>query len=130
MEGLPPGAYVFEGANSGLGLLKEGEFRQVSGSLGLGQALAADASVNIFFLADLAGAFRAYGNRGYRLAQMEASITAGRVYLAAYALGLGATGLTFYDDQVVSFFSPHAADRGVMFLIALGVPVRKTGAGA
>ena len=35
-------------------------------------------------------------------------------------LRLGATGLTFYDDQVTAFFSPHAAGKGVMFLMACG----------
>ena len=44
---------------------------------------------------------------------------------AAYALGLGATGLTFYDDDVTAFFSPHAAGKSVMFLLALGVPGRR-----
>ena len=28
------------------------------------------------------------------------------MYLSAYALGLGASGLTFYDDVVTSFFRP------------------------
>jgi hypothetical protein len=41
-------------------------------------------------------------------------------YLAAYAQRFGATGLTFYDDAVVEFFSPHAAGKSVMFLLALG----------
>ena len=27
--------------------------------------------------------------------------------LAAYALGFGATGLTFFDEEVTDFFSPH-----------------------
>ena len=30
------------------------------------------------------------------------------------------TGLTFYDDDVTAFFSPHAAGKSVIFLIALG----------
>ena len=47
-------------------------------------------------------------------------ITGGRLYLAAYAQGFGATGLTFYDDEVTAFFSPHAAGKSVMFLVALG----------
>ena len=36
----------------------------------------------------------------------------------------GASGLTFYDRAVVDFFSPHAAGKSVMFLIALGKPAR------
>jgi nitroreductase len=61
-----------------------------------------------------------FGNRGYRVAQQEAAIVGGKLYLAAYALGLGATGLTFFDDDVTAFFSPHAAGKSVMFLVALG----------
>ena len=61
-------------------------------------------------------------DRGYRAAQLEASTSAGRVYLAAYAQGIGASGLTFYDDAVVDFFSPQAAGRSVMFLIVIGNP--------
>jgi nitroreductase len=56
---------------------------------------------------------------------MEAVIMAGWMYLAAYTLGLGATGLTFFDDEVVNFFSPYAKDKSVMFLIALGIPASR-----
>ena len=48
-----------------------------------------------------------------------------KIYLAAYAQGLGASGLTFYDDQVSGFFSPHAAGKSVMFLVALGKRARR-----
>ena len=61
-----------------------------------------------------------YGNRGYRVAQMEGAIAGGRTYLATYALGLAATGLTFFDDDVTAFFSPHAAGKSVLFLTAIG----------
>ena len=64
------------------------------------------------------------GNRGYRAAQLEASITAGRLYLAAYAQKLAASGLTFYDDAVTHFFSPHAEGKNAMFLMALGKRAR------
>ena len=65
-----------------------------------------------------------FGNRGYRAAQLAGGIAAGRMYIAAYAQGFGATGLTFFDDEVVDFFSPHAAGKSVMFLVALGYPDR------
>jgi hypothetical protein len=44
----------------------------------------------------------------------------GRAYLAAYGQGFGASGLTFYDAQVVEFFSPHAAGKDAIFVTALG----------
>ncbi len=120
VEGLEPGAYVFHKEKHALELLELGDYRRMAGHLGLGQALPADASVNIYFLTDLHRVLDRFGNRGYRAAQLEASITAGRIYLAAYAQHLGATGLTFFDDDVVEFFSPHAMGKSVMFLILLG----------
>ena len=72
----------------------------------------------------IAGVLGRFGNRGYRAAQLEGGIIAGRMYLSAYAQGFGASGLTFYDDEVIDFFSPHAAGKSVMFLIALGYPDR------
>jgi nitroreductase len=87
--------------------------------------LAADAAVNVYHLADLHRVLPAFGNRGYRAAQLEGGIAGGKIYLAAFALGVGATGLTFFDDDVTEFFSPHAAGKSVMFLTAVGIPYRK-----
>ena len=120
VDDLPSGSYVYRRDLRALEQLSEGDFREHAGRLDLGQELAADASVNIYFLADLDAVLQRYGNRGYRMAQMEASITAGRLYLAAYAQKLGATGLTFFDDEVTEFFSPHAEGKSVMFLLAVG----------
>jgi len=125
VDGLPPGAYVFHRGRNALELLREGEVRREAGYLGLGQQLPADASVNIYCLADLTTVLDRLGNRGYRAAQLEAAIIGGKCYLAAYAQGLGATGLTFFDDDVTEFFSPHAAGKSVMFLTAVGKPARK-----
>jgi nitroreductase len=86
----------------------------------LDQQLPADAAVDIFFLADLQPILQRFGNRGYRAAQLEAGILSGKLYLAAYAQRLGATGLTFYDDDVTQFFSPHAQGKRVMMLVAIG----------
>jgi hypothetical protein len=51
---------------------------------------------------------------------LAAGLLGGRAYLAAYALGLGASGLTFYDDDVVRLFSPDAAGKDAIFVTALG----------
>jgi SagB-type dehydrogenase family enzyme len=124
VEGLAPGAYVHHRAERALERLREGHFRLAAGRLALGQALAADAAVNVYSLARLPRVLDRFGNRGYRAAQLEGGITGGRLYHAAYALGFGATGLTVFDDEVTDFFSPHAAGKSVMFLTALGRPDR------
>src|SRR5713101_2022064 len=72
------------------------------------------------FLGRLAAILQRFGNRGYRAVQLEVGILGGKMYLAAYAQHLGATGLTFYDDDVVEFFSPHAAGKSAILLVALG----------
>ena len=125
VEGLPPGSYVYNHGRAALEQLKAGNFREQAGYLGLQQALPADASVDAFFLTDLAAVLERYGNRGYRMAQVEAGIRAGWLYLGSYAQRLGASGLTFFDDDVTEFFSPHAKGKSVMFFVALGRPQRR-----
>ncbi len=122
---LPCGAYVFRRDQTALELLQEGDFRARAGYLGLEQALPADASVDVFFLADLRPIIERFGNRGYRATQLEAGIVGGKLYLCSYALGLGASGLTFYDDDSTAFFSPHAEGKSAIFLVALGVPAKR-----
>ena len=124
VAGLDAGAYAYERTRHALGRLAAGEFRRDAGHLGLGQALPAEAAFDVFWLTDLHPVLARFGNRGYRAAQLEAAIEAGKSYLAAYAIGLGATGLTFFDDDVIRFFAPHAAGRSVMFLMAFGRPQR------
>ena len=125
VEGLTSGRYVYHPQAQQLELLQEGYFRAEAGALALGQALGADAAANIYFLAELPALLERFGNRGYRIAQLEASTIAGRIYLAAYALGLGASGLTFYDNDVTRFFSPHAEGKSAMFLVTVVVAGRR-----
>jgi SagB-type dehydrogenase family enzyme len=125
VEGLAPGAYFFHRERKSLELLKHGKFRAEAGRLGLEQQLPADACVDIFFLADLKRILEAYGNRGYRAVQLEAGAIGGKMYLAAYALRLGASGLTFFDDEVIQFFSPHAEGKSAIFLLAIGKALKR-----
>ena len=120
VDDLVPGTYYYRRADRALELLAAGDFRQESGRLGLSQQLPADAAVNVYCLSSLLPILKRFGNRGYRAAQLEGGITGGRMYLATYAQHFGATGLTFFDDEVIEFFSPHAAGKEVMFLTALG----------
>ncbi len=124
VDGMPAGSYYFDPQTSKLELLREGDLRARAGHLCFEQALGADASAVTFFMADLEAIFQRYGNRGYRAAQLEAGIVGGKMYLCAHSLGLGATGMTFYDDEVAEFFSPHAEGKSLMFLVAVGVAGR------
>jgi SagB-type dehydrogenase family enzyme len=125
VEGLNPGAYFFHREANGLQHLREGDFRREASYLGLEQELTGDAAVAMFFLADLPRILDRFGNRGYRVTQLEAGVIGGKLYLAAYALRLGATGLTFFDDDVVNFFSPHAQGKSAIFLVAVGKSVKQ-----
>jgi SagB-type dehydrogenase family enzyme len=128
VDGLAQGAYVFHRELGVLECLKEGNFRSEAGYLGLGQELPADAAVDVFFLADLRPILERFGNRGYRAVQLEAGILGGKMYLAAYAQRLGATGLTFFDDDVTRFFAPRAEGKSAIFLVAVGHSAKhKTG---
>ncbi len=120
VEGLPSGAYWLDRDRWELELLRRGSFRSEMGYLGLEQDLPAEASFDVFFMADLDPVLQRFGNRGYRALQLEAGLLGGRLYLSAYAQRLGATGLTFYDDDVTAFFSPHARGKSAIFLMALG----------
>jgi SagB-type dehydrogenase family enzyme len=118
VEDLAAGAYVFDHTARRLELLRAGNFRREATFLDLGQSLAGDAAFDAYWLVNL----DTVDDRGYRAAQLSAAIEAGQLYLAAYRRALGATGLTFFDDDVTRFFEPHAAGKSVMFLTAVGHP--------
>jgi SagB-type dehydrogenase family enzyme len=124
VDGIGPGAYAYRPESHALELIKRGDFRERSAFLCLDQSLGGMSSATVFFLADLGALLETYGNRGYRLANLEAGVVGGRLYLAAYALRFGATGLTFYDGAVVDFFSPHALGKDAIFVTALGRSVK------
>jgi SagB-type dehydrogenase family enzyme len=125
VEGLPPGAYFSRTKDCTLELLKPGDFSAKAAYLTLDQDLGGDSSVTFFFMADLKLVLGAYGTRGYRVAQMEAGIVGGKMYLASYALKRGATGLTFYDDDVTDFFSPHASGKSCILVVSVGIPGKR-----
>jgi SagB-type dehydrogenase family enzyme len=124
VEGMEPGAYGYRPESHALEPIKRGDFRERSAFLCLEQPLGGMSSATVFVLADLEALLDAFGNRGYRLANLEAGLIGGRLYLAAYAQRFGATGLTFYDRDVVDFFSPHALGKDAIFVTALGRSVK------
>ena len=125
VDGLKPGSYYYDTRTRRLELLKQGSLRYISGYLSLDQLLFSDASVVFFLMTNLADVLDRLGDRGYRAAQFEAGIRAGKIYLSAYAHGIGASGSTFFDDAVTEFFSPHAGKKSAMIEVGVGVPAYK-----
>lgn len=102
---------------------RRGDARAAAQQLCLGQPLGGDSAYTVFHCADLEPLLRALGSRGYRAAQLEAGVAAGRLALAAFTLYCGATGLTFFDEAVSAFFATPAA---CMLATAVGVPAYRS----
>lgn len=58
-------------------------------------------------------------DREYREAQLDAGIVEGRLHLAAYALGIGATGMTFLDSEIEALLNEPLA---ALLFTCVGVP--------
>ena len=93
VTGLDPGVYRYVRETQRLDLLKHGDQRVMAAALSLGQDLAGLSAVTFSMIADLARAMAEFGDRGYRYVHFEAGAIGQRLYLAAEALGLGATGI-------------------------------------
>jgi len=119
VEGLEPGAFHVEHDGT-LTAVPHANLRSEATDLALDQPAAGDAAVNVYFTTSLSDMHTRLGDRGYRMAQLMAGIRSGRVYLAATALGLRATGLTFYDDEVATALNLDPEDTAVLMLIATG----------
>lgn len=118
VEGNEPGSYLQTA--DGMRILRGiGSPRSQTASMCLGQPLGGDSAYTVFHCADLDLVLSSLGSRGYRVAQLESGVVSGRLALCAFALGLGATGLTFFDDEVSTFFDTPEQP---MLTTAVGVP--------
>jgi SagB-type dehydrogenase family enzyme len=82
-------------------------------------------------IADIERAVRAHGDRGYRYVHMEAGAIGHRLYIAAEALGLAATGIgAFFDDEVNRYLNLSEEEGQVVYHFAIGhaVPDPRVGA--
>jgi len=75
-------------------------------------------------IGDLVRATAIFGDRGYRYVHFEAGAIGHRLYIAAEALGLGATGIgAFYDDDVHRHINLTPNQGQVVYHFAIGYPV-------
>ncbi len=114
-----PGGYRYTAAAGFERRTRRDDPRAAGTHLCLDQPLGGDSSYTVFHAAALDPLLDTLGGRGYRAAQLEAGIAAGRLALNAVALGDGATGLTFYDHLVSRYFDTEAAP---LLATAVGIP--------
>lgn len=93
VDGIPSGIYRWPDLSTPV---RSGDWREELYWVCLEQALARDAAFVVIATAKL----RELDDRDYREAQLAAGVVEGRLHLLAYALGAGASGMTFIDDAV------------------------------
>ena len=124
VNGLEPGVYRLWHERAELERIKSGNQRVAAAGLSLGQDLAGNAFIAFSMIGDLERAVQASGDRGYRYVHFEAGAIGQRLYLAAEALGLRATGIgAFYDDHVHRYLGIPPERGQVVYHFAIGYPV-------
>jgi SagB-type dehydrogenase family enzyme len=124
VEDLAPGVYRYLSEHTELEKIKDGDQRLIAAALSLGQDLAGNACLAFSMIGDFEKAARLYGDRGYRYVHFEAGAIGQRMYLAAEALGLGATGIgAFFDEQVNQYLGLSPKLGQVVYHFAIGYPV-------
>lgn len=100
--GIEPGLYRWPALDrpSRAGTLRDELFRVC-----WDQELGRDAAFVVISAVDL----DASDDGGYRDAQLQAGLVDGRLHLSAYALGIGASGMTFLDSEIESLLGEPLA---------------------
>jgi SagB-type dehydrogenase family enzyme len=112
VDGLDPGLYRWPDLDDPC---RRGPLRETMLRVCWDQDLGRDAAFVVFGAADV----EQLDDRGYREAQLGSGIVEGRLHIAAYALGIGATGMTFLDSEIAPLVGEPLA--GLLFT-CVGVP--------
>ena len=112
VDGVAPGLYRWPDLSQPV---RGGDLRAELHRIASGQGLAGDAAFVVIGAADLAS----ISERGYRDLQLAAGLVEGRLHLAAYALGYGASGMTFLDSEIPALLHD---DLEALLFTCVGVP--------
>lgn len=101
IDGAEPGLYVYDSKMRSLVQLAAGDSREAAKTVSCFQDIAADGCFAVSMVADLLGAYRLFGDRGYRYVHYQAGYTGQLLYLTSLALGYESTGIgCFVDDEI------------------------------
>jgi hypothetical protein len=112
VDDVEPGVYAWPDLDSPV---RSGSPRSELYFASLEQGLPRDASFVVIAATDLDGV----DDRGYREVQLSAGLVEGRLHLMAYALGGGASGMTFQDDLIPSLLG---RDVNGLLWTCVGIP--------
>ena len=112
VDGVPPGLYRWPDLSRPI---RAGNLRAELRRIAVGQGLAGDAAFVVISAADLSS----ISDRRYRELQLAAGLVEGRLHLAAYALGYGASGMTFLDSEIPGLLGEELE---AMIFTCVGVP--------
>lgn len=114
VDGVLPGVYRWPELETPI---RSGDLRAELARIALDQSLAGDAA----YVAIAATSLDGLDDRTYRDAQLAAGLVAGRLHLAAYALGASASGMTFLDSEVAALLREPESTATLLFT-CVGVP--------
>jgi SagB-type dehydrogenase family enzyme len=120
VDGLASGIYRWPELDKPVRAGSQQEMRAELHRVCLGQALGRDAA----FVAVAATDVTQLSDRAYRRAQLAAGLAEGRMHLAAYALGAGATGMTFLDSEIPALIPGGGPD--ALIFTCVGVPANSS----
>jgi nitroreductase len=112
VDGVEPGLYRWPDLSKPV---RGGNLRAELHRVAAGQGLAGDAAFVVITAADIAS----ISDRRYRELQLAGGLVEGRLHLAAYALGYGASGMTFVDSEIPGLLRQ---DLEAMLFTCVGVP--------
>lgn len=124
--GLEPGCYHYAPQSRQLRQIRFKDLTDDVQFLCLNQELGGQASAVVFHTADLPKAIARWGDRAYRYMHLDAGHVGERLNLAALHLGLGASGIGGFFDDLVNDLLGIPPTEAVVYITTIGVPASGT----
>jgi SagB-type dehydrogenase family enzyme len=120
VDGLAPGVYRYETADSSLIPVREGDARRELATACLGQPWVLDAPASIVIAAEASITTDHYGERGVRYVFMEAGHASQNIYLECAAMGLGTVAVGAFLDSSVAVATGLRPGEMALYVMPVG----------
>jgi SagB-type dehydrogenase family enzyme len=120
VEGLEPGAFRYASRDHTLGMLQPGDLRPALVRASLGQEWMRGSGAIFVFAGVYRRTAKRYGERAFRYVVMEVGHAVENLHLQAVALGLGATVVGAFQDEVVRALLGLESDEDPLAVVPVG----------